>query len=194
MMAKKISIACKGTSLTRGVNQYDEWQTRVANGLRVGNALDVVCYNFGILGGSTVDGLADMATCLLVRPEIAIIEYSVNDAYSPYAISVAQSKTNHLNLIAQFRAVNPSIKIFLMTMNRPVPGDANDTLRPNLSSYLAMVRQMVVDDLSLGLIDNEPLWGTSNYLRIPDGIHPTRAAEQQVFVQNIITALDPFIT
>ncbi len=171
-----VTIATLGTSLTA----YSQpWQTMLAHKLRQGTGKNVVVYDFGISGASSALGLANLAKPLHVRPDIVSIEYTINDSYSPYGISVAQSKTNTLALISAFKANDPDVKLFLTILNPPVAGQPTDTARPNYPAYKAMYADLVAADSSLTLLDCSAAWGSPTLAAIPDGLHPPLSSKIQ---------------
>jgi len=100
-------------------------------------------------------------------------------------LSVAQARSNLLSIIASIRAQNPKAEIILQTMNpawdSPNGSNASATLRPNLSAYCQMYRD-VAADLGLLLIDHYPNWLALQasdlatfQADIPDGTHPNAA-------------------
>jgi hypothetical protein len=190
---KEIRIATCGTSLTYNGN-VNIWQRQVERGLREGKQTIARIYNFGEDGQDSSGGLFFLYRALQTRPEIVSLEYSMNDAYLPRNISVAQAQANHLNMIGQLRANDPNVKICLMTMNPPVSGGSIPlTDRPNWAAYTQMYRDLAASDLSITLIDNAPNWAGVTVSEIPDGVHPTKAAVSTRSVPTMISSLRPLI-
>ncbi|MEZ2132456.1 MULTISPECIES: SGNH/GDSL hydrolase family protein [unclassified Sinorhizobium] len=196
-MGKPICIATLGTSLTYdGVYESGgEWQGLVQVGLRAGTSRPVTVYNFGVASQDSNQRIAQLQAGMWLpyRPEIIIVEFSINDAYTPRSITPAQCKANALTIINMFKAQDPNVKAFVMTMNPCVPGSGPALDRPNLPLYTAKYREIAAENPDIGLIDNEPDWGTPTFTQLTDGIHPTRAAETPIIAPNIIEAVLPFI-
>lgn len=190
---KQLSIATLGTSLTFGRVAKGNWQNSVAVALRPTNATNVVVYNFGIDSASSVVGLQNLAMPLHVRPDIVLIEYSINDAYVDFSISTTQSRANVLSIISAFRDKDPNVAIFLMLMNPCVPGSPDDIKRPNRVAYADIYRDLASSQPGIGLIDNEAAWGIPTFALLPDGIHPPIAEVRSRLVPDIVTALNPII-
>lgn len=192
---RQVSIATIGTSLTNGLQAGpDSWQSYLTVALRGAGSVDPVVYNFGISGASSESYLASLAAPLKTRPDILLMEFTINDAYTPYAISLAECEANAINIIEQFRAVNADIVPCLMVMNPCVAGSGPALDRPNLVAYNDVYRDLAAGDPDLKLIDNWASWGTPDLTLIPDGIHPPRSAEKPRLIPNIVTALAPLLT
>jgi lysophospholipase L1-like esterase len=152
-------------------------------------------FNFGENGADSAIGLSFLSRALIVRPEICVLEYNMNDAYAVRGISVGQAQTNHANMISQLRANDPNIKICLMIMNPPVSGGTIPVSdRPNWATYAQMYRDMCVADPSLTLIDLAPAWTGATSAEVPDGVHPTKAAVSARSVPTMISSLRPLVS
>lgn len=181
-----VSVATMGTSLTA---YAQPWQTLLSHKLRTGTGKKVVVYDFGIGAASSQVGLANIARPLHVRPDILLVEYAINDAYTPYAISTAQCQTNTLAIINAFRDRDPDVKIFLTILNPPVAGQPTAADRPNYAAYKAVYSALAAADDDLGLIDCSAAWGSPTLTDIPDGIHPPLAKKIQVEFPVLASAL-----
>lgn len=180
-------IACIGTSLTyQGVGG---WQENLRNRLRLLTPRPVRTYDFGKSAATTVNA-PSISTPARMRPQVALIEYAMNDAITANSISVATFQTNLGNMVDAYQDEMPGSSIFLMTMNPTI--DAAAAATPNLSLYYQAVRD-VATAKSVGLIDNYPEWGTPTSGDIPDGVHPTPEIAAEVLVPNIIEALTPLL-
>jgi hypothetical protein len=121
-------------------------------------------------------------------------EYSINDAYLPYQLSIQDSKDNLNFIIDDYLAFNSDIEIVLMTMNNPAGGHL--TSRPNVAAYYQAYRD-VAAERNLLLIDHYPNW-LNLYNTDPatwdtylyDGLHPNPLGAEKVIVPEIIRALE----
>jgi lysophospholipase L1-like esterase len=123
------------------------------------------------------------------RPDVCLIEFSINDSVTAYGISIAQATANLQSIVNALRAVNPNVLIYLMTMN----GCPDLTLRPNLENYYENDRVFAAAN-GCGLIDIRPVWGTPNYTDTPDGLHPSEAAVDAKLLPTVFAALTPIVT
>jgi len=193
-MTKEIRIATCGTSLTYQGNYYDLWQRQVERGLLEGKTTIARMHNFGENGAASAQGLLSLHQALIIRPEIVILEFNMNDASINRSTTVAQAQANHQNMIEQFRANDPDVKICLMTMNPAIAGGFHPISdRPNFAAYPQNYRDMVAADPSLTLIDCAQAWGGVTLAEVPDGVHPTKAAVTTRSVPLMIAALRPLI-
>ena len=119
------------------------------------------------------------ARVLAKKPDAVLIEFSINDAYLPYAMPPAVSRQNLETMITRIRAALPKCEIILMVMNPPI--GVHLERRPKITDYEQVYRD-VPKAQSLRLIDHAPAWqavlkkGEADYLKlVPDGIHPNAA-------------------
>ncbi|SMC34431.1 Lysophospholipase L1 [Fulvimarina manganoxydans] len=185
-------VVTLGTSLTAAdPDPQKNWQVALEKGLeeRLGEPVTVV--NKGISGGSSQDGIQYVLDdAVALHPEVVTIEYAMNDAYSPYDISLEESEANIRHIVEAFRSADPDVDIFLMTMNPIVPGTPHAADRPNLDAYYDLRRRLANDsDLDVHLIDVTPNWGDATYAKMPDGLHPSLAAAERYLVPMMIEAL-----
>ena len=122
-------------------------------------------------------GVKNLDTRVLAKkPDAVIIEFSINDAYLPYAMPTAVSRQNLETMITRIRAALPRCEIILMVMNPPI--GVHLERRPKITDYEQVYRD-VAKEQTLRLIDHAPAWqtvlkkGEPEYLKlVPDGIHP----------------------
>jgi lysophospholipase L1-like esterase len=176
-------IVVYGTSLTAGgawVGGMNSWLSAKYPGL-----LTVV--NSGLSGKNSAEGLAQLNTKVLAHnPDTVFIEFAMNDAFlysdGTPQLSVAQARSNLIAMIDAIKGQNPAAEIILQTMNTvwdsPAGSNASATLRPNLSAYYQMYRE-VAAERGLLLIDHHPNWAALQQGDlatfqgfVPDGVHP----------------------
>jgi len=127
------------------------------------------------------------------QPDAVFIEFSINDAYLPYNMSVEQARSNLETMVDRILATNKSCEIILMVMNPPT--GVHLAIRPQIESYNQMYRD-VAARRHLMLIDHYPNWQQilnadpkrfSAY--VPDGIHPNAEGCKMVITPRIINVL-----
>lgn len=170
------SIVTFGTSLTA----YGQWQPSLEQALEACTGQDWQIINSGASSMASDWGMANADRVYSTSPDVALIEFATNDAYAPYAISVAQSRLNTLAIIDAIRVNSPATQIFLMTMNPTI----RDASRPHLTEYFRQYRS-IAQEAGVGLIDLFPVWRKSLTLAtaersIPDGVHPSASAYSAV--------------
>ena len=177
-------VVVYGTSLTANgawVGGMKSWLSEKYPGL-----LTVV--NSGMSGKNSAEGVARLeAEVLAHKPDTVFIEFAMNDAFlysdGTHHLSVAQARTNLLGMIDAIKGQNPAAEIILQTMNTvwdsPNGSNSSATLRPNLTSYYQMYRE-VAAERGLLLIDHQPNWAALQQVDpatfqacVPDGVHPT---------------------
>lgn len=187
---EKITIVTMGTSLTGGQWRWPD--VMMAGWLNRDYTGQVTLFNEGVGASASsvgpgnnaaLSGLGKLAAVIARKPDVVFIEFSVNDAYLPYKISLEDSKRNLNTIIDRILAANPKTEIILQTMNtvkdKPEHGiDGAATQRPNLAEYVEGYRQ-VAKTRGLKLVDHYPNWRKLMQERpaefdklVPDGIHP----------------------
>lgn len=186
-------IATAGTSLTANTVSYiaGQWQEALQRALAPSKQSRIRVYNVGAGGVTSQYGLDNIANVLRYRPRLITIEYNMNDCRTSSGISVAQAETNVSAIVAAILSALPETSVYLMTMSPPI--DAAVAARPDIASYDAMYRSLAVT-LGVGLIDIAPDWAGATLTEIPDGIHPTLAAQLAITVPAIAAALAGEIT
>ncbi|WP_424630733.1 SGNH/GDSL hydrolase family protein [Bradyrhizobium sp. SYSU BS000235] len=185
------TIAFSGTSLTSGVPSAG-WQADAINRLQVGCPSELRNFDLGAPGRTSQMGLDDVQRVVNMRPDLAVIEYAMNDALTSLDISVGTFKGNIGAIVDVIASGSPDTIIFLMTMNPVIaPGLS---LIPHVENYYQGLRD-VASDKGVGLIDNYPVWGapTSGQM-LADGVHPSRSAILDVLLPNIVSSLSPFLS
>ncbi|OKO70396.1 hypothetical protein AC629_40440 [Bradyrhizobium sp. NAS80.1] len=189
-------VACFGTSLTEGTGNdgagsppFGSYVPVLQRALAPGKSSRVRCYNFGSGGAWSTVGMTNYLTALKnVRPRAVIIEFMMNDCA---LLSTADSTANHLTIINTLKALPAPPAIFLVTMN-PVIGNSSSAIaRINLNTYNDIYRSLSLSE-NVGLIDTYPNWAATP-TDIPDGVHPTLAANIAKLIPRLVAALSPLI-
>ena len=201
LAGKNQTVVTYGTSLTRPAEWPDQLNTWFATEFPG----QVQLINRGIPSSSSqnadpfFDALANLdARVLSNNPDAVFIEFAVNDALSGNNISLQQSRDNLNTMIDHILAGHPDREIILMTMNPAwdPPGQFGaGSARPNLAQYYQGYRD-VAAQRGLLLIDHFINWVQIQYTNpnlfeqyVPDGVHPTAEALQQVVTPQIIASL-----
>ena len=149
-----------------------------------------------------LSGLSHLGDKVLAfHPDTVFIEFAVNDAYTPYHLTVADSTANLNTMIDRILAANSDCEIILQTMNTvwddPISNNQALTLRPQLSNYYQGIRD-VASARGLLLIDHEPAWAALEqnnvsqfHTYVPDGVHPTGDGSAAITSPQIAAALVP---
>ena len=187
---KKQTVVTYGTSLTAGgawVGQLSLELKRLYPGLPT-------VFNSGGSGMCSKWGVDNLNTRVLGKhPNTVFIEFSINDAFSKYKVSVPQARSNLLNMVDRLLDANKTGEIILMVMNPPIGNHL--TARPEIEAYNQMVRD-VATERRLMLIDHYPDWqkilkadSKQFAALVPDGIHPNAEGCKQIILPNILRAL-----
>lgn len=187
MIERPVGIACFGTSLTTG-RLSGGWVQKLQDKLNGVSRRRVICYDVGQGSQTSAWGVANVDRPRNHRPDICLIEFSINDAVTTNGISIAQATANLTSIVNALRAVNPAMLIYNMTMN----SCPDLTLRPNLENYYQNDRNFAAAN-GCGLIDIRPVWGTPNYTDTPDGLHPAEAAVDAKLLPTVFNVLAPIV-
>ena len=188
MIERPIGIACFGTSLTTG-RLSGGWPQKLQDKLNGVSRRRVICYDVGAGSQTSAWGAANMYRPTDPRPDICLIEFSINDAVTAFSVSIAQATANRTSIINGLRARNANMLIYLMTMN----SCPDLSLRPDLENYYANDRTFAAAN-GCGLIDIRPVWGTPNFTDTPDGLHPTEAAVVAKLLPTVFNVLAPIVS
>jgi lysophospholipase L1-like esterase len=206
---EKITIVTMGTSLTGGQWRWPD--VMMAGWLNRDYTGQVTLFNEGVGASASsvgpgnnaaLSGLGKLPAVIARKPDVVVIEFSVNDAYLPYKITLEDSKRNLNTIIDRILDANPKTEIILQTMNsvkdRPEHGtDGAATQRPKLAEYAEGYRQ-VAKARGLRLVDHYPNWKKLMQERpaefdklVPDGIHPLDEGYWAVLLPELRRALVP---
>ncbi len=196
----KAAIATLGTSLTGGQWRWPdvmmEWLNRDFPG-------QVTLHNLGVGASASShppgrSGLDMAKKAATLSPDVVFIEFAVNDAYLPYQISVAASKSNLVAMIELLSAARPEVEIILQTMNvcldHPNTGP-HASQRPRLADYCEGYRE-VARERGLRLVDHYPDWARlaaedpARFDRlVPDRIHPQLQGYRELLLPTLKAAV-----
>jgi acyl-CoA thioesterase-1 len=192
-LPRKVVIA--GTSLSHA--NYGNWPGLMEPWLK-GEAPDptkVTVVNLAISGSnSQTGGINQLAGIKAQNPDTVFMEFSMNDAYTPYNISPQQAEDNHNFIIDDLRAFNPNIEIIIQTMNNPNPSGEP---RPNIAAYyqgardVATAQGLLLIDHNVNWLDlfNTDLTLWNSY--VGDGVHPSSAGYADIMIPELQQALEP---
>jgi acyl-CoA thioesterase-1 len=176
------TIVTYGTSLTSN----GEWQEPLKAALEGCGAGDVDVINLAKGGSDSRWGAANVDQVVAAHPDLVLIEFSYNDAYIEFKISIPESRTLTNKMVDTIEGGAPSARVFLMTMNWPTR--AMEATRPQLNFYYDLYRQLAADR-HLGLIDAAPQWRSAPPGSLRDDIHPTKAAHEAITVPAIVSGI-----
>jgi len=183
-----LHILVVGTSLTA---RYS-WPDALAQRLHADFAIPVEISRVTRPGETSAWGMKQVDAIIGKSPDVVLVEFAINDADLRHWLSLANSVENHTYLISGIREELPSAKIILMTMN-PAFG-LRRLLRPRLGSYYEAYSDLA-RNANVGLVDLYPRWLGIDGLRslIPDGVHPTDTAANEVIVPVLARYLKDFV-
>jgi lysophospholipase L1-like esterase len=126
------------------------------------------------------------------RPDLVLIEYSINDAVLARFMSLAESR-RHVHAMVDASQSAGAIAV-LVTMT---PAKGLERLkRPFLPAYRSLYAP-VAEQTGAGLMETLAAWdGMSRAQRtrlLPDGVHPTPAAMENLLVPALFAGLSPLL-
>ncbi len=146
--------------------------------------------NLGGAGRTSAWGVQMAQRAAAPRPDVVLVEFSINDADIRNLMSFRESYDNAREIVKRIRSSSPRTKIYLMTMN-PALG-LKAAVRPFLPSYYQTWRD-AAHSANVQLIDIYPRWVALGPERlrtlIPDGTHPTEAAGRYIILPPLVAAL-----
>lgn len=171
-----------GTSLTAA----GRWQKTLQKKLELCWGRDVLVVNKASSGKGSTWGLANVAAVIEADPDIAIVEFAVNDARLKSDMTLDASRRQTRSIVEAIKSACPSAKVFLMITN-PVHGHPAKG-RPLLADYYQLYRDLATEGIA-GLVDAYQAWSAASASDIPDGLHPTAAAHRAITVPAIVRVL-----
>lgn len=189
-IGQKQTVITYGTSLTAGGAWVGELNRDI--NMKYPGLLKLI--NSGEGAKCSIWGLENLKERVLdKKPDTVFIEFSVNDAYTPYQMTPADCKKNLDTMLDRIKLAYPNCEIILMVMNPMV--DRHAALRPKLEEFNDIYRN-TAKEKNLLLIDHYPAWlAVLNSDRkafdqlVPDGAHPNLDGCRQIIVPNIIKAI-----
>jgi lysophospholipase L1-like esterase len=183
-------IVAYGTSLTAG----GAWVAGLQQALDKKFPGKAKVINSGKGAMCSVWGVENLdAQVLANQPDALIMEFSVNDAYLPYKLTVKDCEKNLTTILDRVQVARPHCQVILMVMNPPIREHAKN--RPELAKFDAVYRR-VAAERGLLLIDHGPPWqkilrrGEPAYLKlVSDGVHPDAAGSLEITLPTILKAL-----
>ena len=127
------------------------------------------------------------------KPDVFLVEFTINDAYLPYNTSTEVCRLNIEYMIDRALDANPNCEIILQIMNPPIGEHAE--IRPDYEAYADVYRK-VAKKRKLVLIDHNLYWKNilvhgEDVFRMyaPDGIHPEKMAWEQLVMPYVMKGL-----
>lgn len=190
---KHQTIVTYGTSLT-STPCFGAWVGALQNVLQAKYPGLATVVSSGEGAKCSIWGLENLQERVLSKkPDAVFIEFSVNDAYLPYRMSLSDCRRNLNTMIDRILKVNQNCEIILMVMN-PMVGIHSDR-RPELMKFNDVYRS-IARERGFILIDHYPAWmkilkaDRKEFDRlVPDGAHPSPEGCRLVVIPNIYNAI-----
>lgn len=186
----RLVIAVLGTSLTAGYDWPERLGTRLSGCLE--KPVEVVPVARG--GATSRWGARQLADVAASKPDLVLVEFSINDADLRRGVSLQESARLHRRILNGLAERAPDAGVVLMSMS-PAWGSKR-LLRPRLARYYALYPELAAEEAA-GFVDLYREWMA--YPRagaaFPDGVHPMPAAAREVIlpalIQYLLAALSP---
>ncbi|MEV8468179.1 SGNH/GDSL hydrolase family protein [Fluviibacterium sp. DFM31] len=173
--ARPARILAFGTSLTaRG-----SWPEDLAATLTACLGHPVQMTRVAQNGMGSTWALAQLDRVVAARPDLVLLEFSINDADLLDGVSRRTSRARHAALLDALARDLPDTRVLLMTMS-PVAGVVRHLQRPWLGAYYGIYRDLAADH-GVGLADLYPRWRVAP-ADLPDGLHPAPGETAQLAV------------
>lgn len=188
---EKQKIVVYGTSLSASVEGWATLLEDTLNARYPGKAEVINSAQAAMWSTWGVENLRERV--LEHKPDLVLIEFAINDAYLPYGTSVEAARLNLKYMVRRIWELYPACMVFIQVMNMPVAEHKKQ--RPDIELYYAMYREEA-EILNVGLIDHSVYWtpllekGENEFYKyVPDGIHPSLAAQQELVLPHLLKAL-----
>lgn len=181
-------IVVLGTSLSAS----SDWPARVQARLEtcLGHPLELTV--IAKPGAHSGWGLDQIDRAVAARPDLTLIEFSINDADLKDGLSLARSAAHHRTILSRLDSAAPQSRRLLITMS-PVRGWQR-LFRPRLAAYYALYPEIGAET-GAGVLDLYPRWLAAPLTRdrLPDGLHPTNAAVDAVLPDALLGLIGPAV-
>jgi lysophospholipase L1-like esterase len=183
-----INLLVLGSSLSARSDWPEDLRDRLEERLKDCAPAGVELRVIGKGGADSAWGLAQLSAGLDFRPDVVLIEFTINDADIRNRMSRGESERNHGRIIDMLKETHPEAAIYLLRLNRAHGPRA--LLRPSLARYERLLPE-IARRLSVGFVDLRAEWSdrwkNDGYRSLPDGLHPTDAAAREVNVARILS-------
>lgn len=184
--AAPVTVVALGTSLTAS----NDWQRTLARALEACWGAPVQVLRVAESARTSAWGREQIERVAGHQPDVVLVEFAMNDANWRRLVSRAESRANTVAIGEGIRRRVPGVAIYLMTTNN-VHG-LRGLMRPSVASYYEQYRD-IAREHGFGLVDAHRAWRSlpAETLRrlVPDGVHPTLAAFEEVAIPVIVSAL-----
>lgn len=184
--APKLRLLTFGTSLTAD----QRWPFDLAQHLAhcTGRALEA--RSIAMPGGDSGWGSAHAAQAAATLPDLAVIEFAVNDADLRHGVTLTASSENIRKIVAEIRRRHSRAHILLLATPQ-VTGFRHWLLRPRLDRYFDQLRD-IARTQNVSFVDARPGWqsglASKRILPAADGLHPDRASLSATLVPLLASA------
>lgn len=190
-----VRIWVVGTSLTA----QGDWPDRLAVRIAACRGGAAQLHRIAQPGAAADWGAPQLSAALVAtapdaRPDVALIEFAVNDASLARGIGLPQARALHAAMLDRLAAL-PRPPAVALVVTGPVFG-RNAWERPGLVAYFDMVRTLA-QERGTALIDLEPAWraipAEERRRLAPDGLHPTEEGMARTLLSAAEVALRPLL-
>lgn len=185
-------LAVLGTSLTA----RSTWPEALAEALGRCSGRQVRLVRIARPGANSSWGRQQAAALAAARPDLVLVEFTINDADIRDGVWLEQSRENHRAMVAELRQAVPEASLALVTLNPP--RGWRRLTRPFLGRYLDLYAELAAQE-GIGLIDLDPVWraaldGGAAAALVPDGLHPAPAAVARITGPALLKAIGPAVS
>ena len=179
--ADDLRVTFLGTSLTAALPTAAlEQQIATCTGL------DTTITAIAKGGAPSTWGVTQLDRVIASAPDIVFVEFTINDADLRRRISLEGSARAHRTLLDAVQTALPETKIMLLRLNRAFGLRA--ALRPRQARYDALLPDLAANTPA-GYLDLRALWSAQGPSVLPDGIHPTAQAIEDITLPTLANAI-----
>lgn len=183
-------VVAMGTSLTTRYDWPAALETRLSDCL----ARPVTVTPVAGAGKTSDWGVGQIDRVLAARPDVVVMEFTINDADLRRKLSPAASRERHLQILGEIHGALPEARILLVGTN-PTFG-LRGLLRLRPGAYLDLYVDLALGDPRIGFLDLAPDWRArletaERRAILPDGVHPDPEVARAVMVPALSAAIAP---
>ncbi len=181
-----LKIAFLGTSITAN----SDWPDYLVEQLQYLSNIPIETVRIAKPGAGSAWGLTQISELIQENPDLAIVEFAVNDADLFDGVSLKVSISQQRKILSYLHAAK--IRVLFLSTN-PASG-FRSWIRPKLGAYYNALGNLA-NETGTGFVDGYARWLSlsAEIGRIPDGLHPSASQMRSIIVpplvETIITAI-----
>lgn len=181
----ELRVSVLGTSLSAALPV-----TSLEQSISACTQLDTTVSIIAAAGQTSLWGAQQLERVIATRPDVIFIEFTINDADLRRRVSLQDSNRAHRDILKTLHSALPDVRIVLLRLNRA--HGLRAALRPRQARYEAQLPQLA-QQTRAGYLDLRGPWSNATSAQIPDGVHPTPSAIDEITLPALTTLMGQLV-